>query len=197
MKIVYDPVTLAGNICTLLPLTHDHHNHLVDAVKDGELWKLWYTFVPEPTKVCDQIHKRLQLFNDGTMLPFTVINNSTGNPVGMTTFMNIDKINHRVEIGGTWYAQSMQRTGLNTECKLLLLTHAFEKLNSIAVEFRTHALNFQSRRGIERLGAKLDGVLRNHSRAPNGTLRDTYVYSILNSEWPTIKEHLYFLKDKY
>ena len=109
----------------------------------------------------------------------------------------MDKENRRVEIGGTWYRKSAQRTGINTECKLLLLTYAFESMNCIAVEFRTHALNHQSRQGIERLGAKLDGVLRNNMIMPDGTLRDTYVYSIIVSEWPTIKTHLTFLKGKY
>ena len=131
------------------------------------------------------------------MLPFTVVDNSSGKPVGMTTYLNIDKLHRRVEIGGTWYRQSVQRTGLNTECKRLLLTHAFETMNCIAVEFRTHAFNKQSQQGIERLGAKLDGILRNHMVMPDGTLRDTYVYSIISSEWPTVKSHLEFLNNKY
>jgi RimJ/RimL family protein N-acetyltransferase len=124
------------------------------------------------------------------MLPFSVIDNTIGRVIGMTTYMNIDAVNRRVEIGSTWYRKSVQRTALNTQCKLLLLTHAFEALNCIAVEFRTHAFNHQSRRGIERLGAKLDGILRNHQIAANGTLRDTYVYSIIASEWPTVKANL-------
>ena len=117
--------------------------------------------------------------------------------VGMTTYMNVDTPNRRVEIGSTWYARRVQRTALNTQCKLLLLQHAFEKLDCIAVEFRTHFFNHQSRRGIERLGAKQDGILRNHQIAPNGTLRDTVVYSIIASEWPTVKTHLtYQLSEK-
>jgi N-acetyltransferase len=115
----------------------------------------------------------------------------------MTTYMNVDAANRRVEIGSTWYAKRVQRSALNTQCKLLLLTHAFEQLNCIAVEFRTHFFNHQSRRGIERLGAKQDGILRNHQIAPNGTLRDTVVYSIIASEWPTVKAHLtYQLNEK-
>ena len=136
-----------------------------------------------------EIQRRLGLQAAGSMLPFTV-RNAAGKAVGMTTFMNIDSVNHRVEIGSTWTATSAQRGPLNTQCKLLMLTHAFEVLDCIAVEFRTHFFNHQSRKAIERLGAKLDGVLRNFSRSPNGTLRDTAVYSIIQSEWPTVKAHL-------
>jgi len=124
------------------------------------------------------------------MLPFAVIENTTGKAVGMTTYMNVDAANRRVEIGSTWYAKRVQRSRLNTECKLMLLTHAFETLECIAVEFRTHRLNTQSRRAIERLGAQLDGILRAHARASDGTLRDTAVYSITAAEWPTIRSHL-------
>jgi len=137
-----------------------------------------------------EIERRLGLQRAGSMLPFTVIEPSTGKAAGMTTLMNIDASNRRVEIGSTWYARRVQRTGLNTEAKLLLLGYAFDTLDCIAVEFRTHFMNHQSRRAIERLGAKLDGILRNHSIASNGTLRDTCVYSILASEWPTVRAHL-------
>jgi len=131
------------------------------------------------------------------MIPFAVIDEPTGRAVGMTTLMNIDALNRHVEIGSTWYRKRVQRSALNTECKLLLLTHAFERLNCIAVEFRTHFFNHQSRRAIERLGAKQDGILRNHQIAPNGTLRDTVVFSIIASEWPTAKAHLnYQLNEK-
>jgi len=196
MTILFEPMTLRGNYCTLVPLSHEHHEDLTNAVNDGELWRLWYTFVPEPQQMKENITLRLTMQADGSMLPFTVIDNRTNKPIGMTTYLNIDKTNRRVEIGGTWYAKSAQRTAINTECKLLLLTHAFESMNCIAVEFRTHAFNHQSRQGIERIGAKLDGVLRNHMIMPNGTLRDTYVYSIILSEWPTVKAHLEFLKNK-
>jgi RimJ/RimL family protein N-acetyltransferase len=139
-----------------------------------------------------EIDRRLRLNTAGSMLPFAVIDLATGKAVGMTTYMNADAINKRVEIGATWYRRSVQRTDVNTQCKLLLLTHAFERLDCIGVEFRTHFFNHASRRGIERLGAKLDGILRSHQRATDGTLRDTCVYSIIASEWPTVKSHLNF-----
>jgi N-acetyltransferase len=183
------PVTLNGPHARLEPLSRDHKDGLVAAVEDGELWKLWYTSIPSPETMDAEIARRLDLQASGAMLPFTVLD-AGGKIAGMTTYMNIDAANRRVEIGSTWYAQRVQRTPLNTQCKLLLLTHAFEKLNCIAVEFRTHFFNHQSRRGIERLGAKLDGILRSHQVAPNGTLRDTVVYSIIASEWPTVKAHL-------
>jgi RimJ/RimL family protein N-acetyltransferase len=181
---------LSGKQVALLPLSQDHHDELVEAVKDGELWKLWYTTVPEPAKMRSEIDRRLELQNEGSMLPFTVFEHLTRQAVGMTTYMNIDAPNRRLEIGSTWYRKRVQRTALNTECKFLLLQHAFESLDCIAVEFRTAFLNFQSRRGIERLGAKLDGVLRSHKIFSNGTLRDTCVYSIVAAEWPSIKAHL-------
>jgi RimJ/RimL family protein N-acetyltransferase len=185
-----DPITLRGRYAMLEPLAQRHHDGLVDAVKDGELWKLWYTTVPAPEKMAAEIDRRLALQANGTMLPFAVIDAAAHRPIGMTTYMNVDRANRRVEIGSTWYARSAQRTPVNTESKLLLLTHAFEALDCIAVEFRTHIFNLQSRRGIERLGAKLDGILRNHQITPNGTLRDTCVYSIIAGEWPTVKTHL-------
>lgn len=191
-----EPVTLEGRHATLVPLSHDHHDDLIEAVKDGELWKLWYTFVAPPDGMRAEIERRLGLQSAGSMLPFAVIDNASGKAVGMTTYMNADAVNRRVEIGSTWYRASIQRTPINTECKLLLLTHAFEQLNCIAVEFRTHVMNVQSRRAIERLGAKLDGILRNHMTMPNGTLRDTAVYSITASEWPMVKAHLTWLLAK-
>lgn len=186
------PVTLRSTRATLEPLDHRHGADLVDAVKDGELWRLWYTFIPEPENMPKEIDRRLGLQAAGTMLPFAVIDNATGRAVGMTTYMNVDQAQRRVEIGSTWYRKSAQRTDLNTHCKLLLLTHAFETYVCVAVEFRTHFINHQSRRGIERLGAKLDGILRNHQVLPNGSLRDTCVYSVIASEWPTVKTHLNF-----
>ena len=184
------PRTLEGRLVRLEPLDQRHHDDLVEAARDGELWRLWYTSVPAPEKLAADIDRRLGLRAAGSMLPFAVIDPASGRAVGMTTYMHIDAANKRLEIGATWYRRSVQRSGLNTECKLLLLTHAFETLNCIAVEFRTHFFNQQSRRGIERLGAKLDGILRSHQVAPNGTLRDTCVYSIIASEWPTVKSHL-------
>ena len=185
-----DAVSLHGQHVSLVPLAHAHHDDLVEAVKDGELWTLWYTSIPTPDRLQAEIDRRLDLQRQGSMLPFAVIEKSTGQTVGMTTFMHIDPVNRRVEIGSTWYRKRVQRSALNTECKLLLLSHAFERLSCIAVEFRTHFFNQQSRAAIERLGAKLDGVLRQHQIAGNGTLRDTCVYSILDREWPTVKAHL-------
>ncbi|MGE0449419.1 MAG: GNAT family N-acetyltransferase [Vicinamibacterales bacterium] len=189
------PVTLRGTQVTLRPLSLDHQAGLVEAVRDGELWRLWFTTVPAPEEMGLEIARRLALQQSGSMLPFTVLDR-TGTPVGMTTFMNVDAVHRRVEIGATWYAARVQRTVLNTECKLLLLTHAFETLACIAVELRTHVLNVRSRRAIERLGARLDGILRNHQRASNGTLRDTCVYSIIASEWPTVRAHLEWQRDR-
>jgi RimJ/RimL family protein N-acetyltransferase len=185
-----DSVSLHGRHVSLVPLSHSHHDSLVDAVKDGELWTLWYTKIPTPEGLQAEIDRRLELQKQGSMIAFAVMEESTQKAVGMTTFMNIDAVNRRVEIGSTWYRKRAQRSPLNTECKLLLLTHAFERLNCIAVEFRTHFFNMQSRAAIERLGAKLDGILRQHQIASNGTLRDTCVYSILDREWPTVKAHL-------
>ncbi|MBB4377585.1 Protein N-acetyltransferase, RimJ/RimL family [Bradyrhizobium sp. Rc3b] len=191
-----DPITLRGQHARLEPLSHQHLDGLVTAVRDGELSKLWYTAIPLPENMAKEIDRRLGLQAAGSMLPFTVFD-AGGNVVGMTTYMNIDAANRRVEIGSTWYGKSAQRGPLNTQCKLLLLRHAFETLNCIAVEFRTHFFNHQSRRAIERLGAKQDGILRSHQVAPNGTLRDTVVYSITAAEWPTVKTHLEFqLNDK-
>jgi RimJ/RimL family protein N-acetyltransferase len=189
------PVTLQGTHAALVPLTPDHESALIAAASDGELWKLWYTSVPAPAAMGADIQRRLGLQAKGSMLPFAVLD-ASGAVVGETTYMNIDATNKRVEIGSTWYARHVQRGPLNTECKLMLLTHAFEALDCIAVEFRTHRLNTQSRRAIERLGAQLDGILRNHSRGPDGNLRDTAVYSITAAEWPTIKTHLRWQLDK-
>jgi RimJ/RimL family protein N-acetyltransferase len=191
-----EPVTLRGPHVSLAPLSTDHHDALVEAAKDGELWNLWYTSVPKPEALATEIERRLGLQAAGSMVPFTVFD-SDGRVAGMTTYMHIDAANRRVEIGGTWYAKRVQRSALNTQCKRLLLAHAFEAKDSIAVEFRTHFFNHQSRRAIERLGAKQDGILRSHLIAPNGTLRDTVVYSITAAEWPTVRAHLdYQLHDK-
>ena len=193
-------VTLTGQYATLVPLVTEHHDDLVEAVLDGELWRLWYTAIPTPQGVAAEITRRLGLQDQGAMLPFAVIENATGKAVGLTTYMNIDNGNRRVEIGSTWYRRRVQRTALNTECKMLLLQHAFEQLQCIAVEFRTHFFNQQSRAGIERLGAKLDGVLRSHQVNPHpdakGTLRDTCVYSVTAPEWPTVRAHLNYQLSK-
>ena len=191
-----EPVSLRGAHARLEPLSRDHCEGLAAAAKDGELWKLWYTSIPRAEDMAKEIDRRLALQSAGSMLPWTVFD-PDGKIAGMTTYMNVDAVNRRVEIGSTWYAKRVQRSALNTQCKLLLLQHAFEKLDCIAVEFRTHFFNHQSRRGIERLGAKQDGILRNHQVAPDGALRDTVVFSIIASEWPTVKAHLtYQLNDK-
>jgi RimJ/RimL family protein N-acetyltransferase len=185
-----EPITLRGSHATLEPLTHAHRDELIEAVRDGELWKLWYTFVPTPETVETEIERRLELQRKGSMVPFTIVDTASGKAAGMTSYMNIDAETQRLEIGSTWYRKSVQRTPMNTECKLMLLTHAFEGLDCVAVEFRTHFINHQSRRAIERLGAKLDGILRNHRRVSDGTLRDTCVYSVIASEWPMVRSHL-------
>ena len=184
------PATLRSPLVTLVPLEPGHSEALIEAVKDGELFKLWYTAVPSPETMQLQIARRLSQQDAGVTLPFAIIDSTTGKAVGMTNYLNVDAVNRRVEIGGTWYRRSVQRTGFNTQAKLLLLEYAFETLNCIAIEFRTHFFNHQSRRAIERLGAKLDGILRCHELAANGTLRDTCVYSITAGEWPTVKAHL-------
>jgi N-acetyltransferase len=191
-----DAVTLNGRFARLEPLSQDHCAGLIDATKDGDLSRLWYTTVPSPERVAAEIERRLKLREAGSMLPFTVIDLASGKPAGMTTYMNIDAVSRRVEIGSTWYRKSVQRSGINTECKLLMLRHAFETLDCIAVEFRTHFLNQQSRRAIERLGAKLDGVLRSHMRMTDGSLRDTCAYSIIASEWPAVRANLIWQMEK-
>lgn len=198
MNAFATPVTLANAHVRLEPLSAAHHDDLVAAVRDGELWKLWFTFIPRPEDMAQEIERRLGLHAAGSMLPFAVVSLAEGpwqgRAVGMSTYMNIDAANRRVEIGSTWYRQSVQRSALNTACKRLLLGHAFEALDCIAVEFRTHFFNQASRRAIERLGAQLDGVLRSHQivqhPAARGTLRDTCVYSITAAEWPTVRAHL-------
>jgi RimJ/RimL family protein N-acetyltransferase len=200
MKPWIVPTTLSGQHVALVPLTPAHHDDLVEAVQDGQLWQLWYTAIPQPEGMATEINRRLDLQTRGSMCPFAVIDTASGKAVGMTTYMNIDAVNRRLEIGSTWYRKSVQRGPLNTEAKSLLLTHAFEQLACIAVEFRTHFFNHQSRRAIERLGAKLDGVLRCHQVNPHpmaaGTLRDTCVYSIVATEWPSVKAHLDFQRSR-
>lgn len=179
----------------LEPLGHEHHDGLVAAVRDGELWRLGYTAVPAPGQMAAEIDRRLQLQDTGSMLPFTtrLIDPATGGPgrvIGMTTYMNIDADTPRVEIGSTWNAASAHGTGTNPDSKLLLLRHAFDALGCAAVEFRTHFMNLQSREAIARLGAKQDGVLRSHSRSSDGALRDTVVFSILEHDWPMVRNAL-------
>ncbi|HEY4677878.1 MAG TPA: GNAT family protein [Candidatus Angelobacter sp.] len=191
-----EPITLRGAHAILEPLSLAHHDNLVEAVQDGELWKLWYTVIPEPSQMKAEIERRLDRQAKGGMLPFAVRDTRTEKVVGMTSYWNGDQAHRRVEIGGTWYRKSLQRTPLNTECKLLLLRHAFETLDCICVELRTHFFNHASRRAIERLGAKLDGILRNNQVLPNGTIRDSCAYSIIISEWPLVKINLEWLMNR-
>lgn len=178
--------TLTGRLVTLEPLSHEHHDGLVAAARDGELWNLWYTHVPTPEGMDAEIDRRLGLQEAGSMIPFTTRRNDTGEIIGMTTFMNIDARVPRVEIGSTWNAVSAQGSGTNPDAKLLMLGHAFETWGCPAVEFRTDFHNQQSRAAIARLGARQDGILRAHMRMP-GYLRDTVVFSITESEWAGVR----------
>jgi RimJ/RimL family protein N-acetyltransferase len=191
-----EPVTLKGDHATLEPLGAEHEAALRNAAADGELWRLWYTSVAPPDQIGDYIARALDMRERLGAMPFAVRQNATGDVVGCTRYFNVDAANHRLEIGHTWYSKRVQRTAINTECKLLLLTHAFEVLRCIAVEFRTHWFNHASRVAIERLGAKQDGVLRNHQLLPDGSKRDTVVFSIIDGEWPAVRRHLKFLLDR-
>ena len=190
------PVTLKGKHALLEPLAGEHEAELRRAAADGELWRLWYTSVPAPETTGAYIATALEMRADLGAMPFVVRDNATGDIVGCTRYFNVDAANRRLEIGHTWYAKRAQRTAINTECKLLLLAHAFEKLRCIAIEFRTHWFNHASREAIARLGAKQDGVLRNHQILPDGSYRDTVVFSIIESEWPAVKRHLIFLLER-
>jgi len=185
-----EPVTLAGNHATLLPLGREHVDALAAAAADGELWRLWYTSVAPPGRMGAYVDSALDMRERQDAMPFVVRDNASGDVVGCTRMFNVDAANRRLEIGYTWYARRVQRTPVNTECKLLLLTHAFETLRCIAVEFRTHWFNHASRAAIARLGAKQDGVLRNHQVMPDGSRRDTVVFSIIDGEWPAVRAHL-------
>jgi RimJ/RimL family protein N-acetyltransferase len=192
---VLEPVTLRGRFATLEPLAAEHADALAAAAADGELWRLWYTSVAAPERMTDYVAAALHMRDTQGAQPFVVRHNASGQIVGSTRFFNVDAKNRRLEIGHTWYARRAQRTAVNTECKLLLLTHAFEAAGCIAVEFRTHWFNHASRAAIARLGAKQDGVLRNHQLLPDGSRRDTVVFSIIDSEWPAARRHLLFLLD--
>ena len=191
-----EPVTLRGIHAALEPLSREHDAGIRRAAADGELWQLWYTSVPAPEKTSAWFDIALDMRDRLGALPFAVRDARTGEIVGSTRYFNVDAANRRLEIGHTWYARRVQRTALNTECKLLLLTHAFEALGCIAVEFRTHWFNHASRTAIARLGAKQDGVLRNHQLMPDGSRRDTVVFSIIDAEWPAVKRHLRFLLER-
>jgi RimJ/RimL family protein N-acetyltransferase len=191
-----EPVTLKGRHATLEPLAREHEDSLRRAAADGELWRLWYTSIAPPEKMGEYVATALDMREKLGAMPFVVRDDASSEIVGCTRYFNVDAVNHRLEIGHTWYAKRAQRTAINTECKLLLLTHAFETLKCIAVEFRTHWFNHASREAILRLGAKQDGVLRNHQVGPDGNYRDTVVFSIIESEWPAVKRHLEFMLER-
>ena len=190
-------VTLESETVSLVSLQKEHAASLVEAASDGELWNLWFTTVPDEATIDSYIGFALSEQQRGRSLPFVVVHNESQKIIGSTRFCNADASNKRVEIGYTWYSSRFQRSSVNTECKLLLLTHAFEELSAIAVEFRTHWFNQTSRTAIARLGAKQDGILRNHQLMPDGSYRDTVVFSIINSEWLAVKSHLMNKLRKY
>ena len=183
-------LTLEGKYTTLIPLEIDHQQGLLAAAADGELWKLWYTSVPSEETIEDYISDALEQRKNGTQYPFTVIEKSSNKIIGSTRFYNLQPNHRRLEIGFTWYAASAQRTHVNSECKLLLLSYAFEELNCIAVQFMTNWHNQKSRTAIARLGARQDGVLRNHRIQPDGSYSDTVVFSIAEHEWNGVKKTL-------
>jgi N-acetyltransferase len=183
-------ITLEGKLVRLIPLKTEYRSALLEASADGELWKLWFTGVPSIDSIDAYLEYAFSEQAMGRALLFAVVDKQTQKIIGSTRYCNADNVNHRVEIGYTWYAKSYQRTSVNTECKYLLLQHAFENLSAIAVEFRTHWHNLASRAAIARLGAKQDGVLRNHQKSPEGIYRDTVVFSIIDQEWPTVKRGL-------
>ncbi|MER3319194.1 MAG: GNAT family protein [Allomuricauda sp.] len=190
------PIQLAGELVKLVPLQKEHKVDLAFAASDGNLWELWFTSVPSPKTIDSYLDVALSQQASGEALPFAIIDKKTNTIVGSTRFLNVDAKNKRVEIGATWYAKKAQRTGINTESKYLLLKYAFENLNCIAVEFRTHFHNHPSRNAILRLGAKQDGILRNHRVDGSGNLRDTVVFSILNTEWKAVKTSLEYKMNK-
>ena len=190
IKVV--PATLEGHGVRLEPLTRDHHDALAAACRDGRLWELFFTSVPEPEQVHAYISGALAGQEKGDMLPWVVRDLKSNAIVGSTRYHDILPASDRVEIGYTWYAQRMQRSHVNTACKLLLFTHAFETMNCKVVGLRTDNFNFRSQRAIEALGAKKDGVIRHHAPRRDGTIRDTVMYSVLATEWPDVKRHLQF-----
>jgi len=184
------PVKLEGHGVRLEPLAKEHASALRAAAADGKLWELWFTSVPEPDQTDSYISQALEGQSAGHMLPFAVRELGSNKIVGSTRYHDVIKAASRVEIGYTWYAKSWQKSHVNTACKLLLLTHAFDGLGCKVVGLRTDNFNFNSQRAIEALGAKKDGVLRHHWPRRDGTIRDTVMYSIVLSEWPDVKRHL-------
>ena len=192
----YQPITLQGTYARLEPLAQEQLVEIQSAAADGELWKHFFTSVPNFEGTKKWLNLALEAQEQQKALPFIVRNLSTGKIVGSTRYCNMDHNNKRLEIGYTWYAKSVQRSAINTECKLLLLAHAFEVLDCNAVEFRTDWFNKRSQAAIERLGAKQDGVLRNHMILPDGRVRDTVVYSILKQEWAGVKTNLHYMLNR-
>lgn len=184
------PSTLEGHGVRLEPLTSQHREGLAAAAKDGNLWELWYTSVPEPEKTQAYIDAALAGQEAGDMLPWAVIEMGSGAVIGSTRYHDIIPAADRVEIGYTWYAARWQRSHVNTACKLLLFSYAFDSLKCKVVGLRTDNFNFRSQRAIEALGAKKDGVIRHHWPRRDGTIRDTVMYSVLAAEWPDVKSHL-------
>jgi N-acetyltransferase len=185
-----EPITLTSATVRLEPMTADHVAGLDAAAKDGELWNLRVTSVPAPGETAGYVAAALQGYADGHMLPFVAVDTASGRVIGSTRYHDIVPAVERLEIGYTWYGKSWQRTHVNTRCKLLLMTHAFETLGAQLVGWRTDNYNFASQRAIERLGARKDGVLRHHALRRDGTVRDTVMYSLAAGEWPEVKAHL-------
>ncbi|ORB29059.1 GNAT family N-acetyltransferase [Mycolicibacterium parafortuitum] len=191
------PVTLTGRRgVTLDPLAREHLPEIEAAAADGELGRLWFTAAPKSGAAADWLDVRLAAQSPDTGLTF-VVRDRAGALIGSSSYLNVDGPNRRLEIGATWYVDAVRRTGVNSETKLLMLSHAFDELDCVAVEFRTHFFNSVSRTAIERLGAKLDGVLRSHQLLPDGSRRDTVVYSILDIEWPAVRSNLEFQLDRH
>ncbi|MGF6212589.1 GNAT family N-acetyltransferase [Comamonas sp. 4034] len=191
-----EPIDLRRNGVLLTPLDFAHEDGLRAAAQDGELWKIRVTSVPEPENTRLYIEQAMNMREAGNRMPFAVIDEATGKVLGSTSYHDIVPALKRVEIGYTWYAQSVQRSHVNTTCKLTLLTHAFETLGAAVVGWRTDNFNFASQRAIERLGARKDGVIRHHAPRRDGTVRDTVMYSMLAGEWPEAKAQLLYLLNK-
>jgi RimJ/RimL family protein N-acetyltransferase len=189
-----DPVVLEGHHVRLEPMARERAEAIAAALgaaaADGDLWESKVTSIPRPEMMRAYVDLALAELDRGDSMPFVTIDRASGKAVGTTRFMNIEPPHRRLEIGTTWIGKSFQRTAINTEAKYLMLKHAFETLRCIAVDLRTHEKNLQSRAAIERLGARLDGILRNHRILPDGSLRNTATYSIIDAEWPTVKARL-------
>jgi RimJ/RimL family protein N-acetyltransferase len=188
--MVVEPVILEGLHVRLEPLSLAHHPGLCDVGLDPSLLEVTESYVPTPDGLRAYIETALEQQAAGTALPFAVISNTEARPIGSTRYGNIDRAHRRVEIGWTWYGRPWQRTAVNTECKYLLLRHAFEGLGCIRVEFKTDALNERSRRALLRIGARAEGIFRHHMLMPSGRIRDTVYYSIIDDDWPAVRQHL-------